>query len=656
MGWRARRIGVAGAVAPALVLVLLAGAMAPARSAPADPAPQDTKAGEGPAPDPPAAPWLLPTLHIGGVLGFEGRREWYNERETRQRGATGTIHIRSSTHIWEPWFAQASGNLGITASQDNSGTHEVNRINSSSIRSLIVTGAARLSVLELSRFPFEAHYDRNNSRVDTDLSLGNAYASERIGFSQRLLRTEGDATLGFDRNTQNVIGGGRDRQDSLQLGMGWTRAAHRVALNGAASRNTRSQSAESALQNNLTLQYGYTPGSTLMVDNSINLSRSDYQLQQGDSQSALGQMSSMLMWRPEESTLAVVAGLRVFGLEMENSIAGRESADGSTRLGDANVNLGVSYDLSASTRVQANANLNRGKAGARDSSGASQNATLSYTPPAFEIGAARYGWSASSTAANRTGGVKSSRQVGLQLGHQLSRSFTAGNSSISVDGSQSITGFVASGGTTGVDGSRQHLTNGASASWVFAGAPGNAMLRLSASDARALSGNKEFFQLVNLQATTNLATSNFSTWNGGLTIQAVRQSAAFVHFDPLAPNAPLEQTFNPRWVATSSGSLSYQNQRLFKVARLRFTSDLRLNAQGLLPLLGKARDQETAAWENRLEYAIGRTQLRISVVISRANGPMNGPRLPGDPKQSGGVQTTNRAVMINLARGFGHFR
>ena len=141
-----------------------------------------------------------------------------------------------------------------------------------------------------------------------------------------------------------------------------------------------------------------------------------------------------------------------------------------------------------------------------------------------------------------------------------------------------------------------------------------------------------------------------------MTIQAVRQSAAFLHVDPLLPDALRGAQARLHWETTSSGSLAYQTQRLFGVARLRFSSDLRLNTQALLPLLGKAEDQEAAAWENRLEYAIGRTQLRVSVVVSRSSTPLGGTRLPSDPHQAEAVQKTNRAVMIYLSRGFGHLK
>jgi hypothetical protein len=107
-------------------------------------------------------------------------------------------------------------------------------------------------------------------------------------------------------------------------------------------------------------------------------------------------------------------------------------------------------------------------------------------------------------------------------------------------------------------------------------------------------------------------------------------------------NSSGEQGF----VTTSGGSLTYQHQRVFGVRRLRFVSDLRLNSQALLPLLGGPQDQETAAWENRLDYSIGRTQLRLNMLIARNSVP----RALTTTVQR--ATTLNRSILFSVTRTF----
>jgi hypothetical protein len=172
------------------------------------------------------------------------------------------------------------------------------------------------------------------------------------------------------------------------------------------------------------------------------------------------------------------------------------------------------------------------------------------------------------------------------------------------------------------------------------------MIRLSASDSRTVSGRRESFQLINLQASSNLPTGEYSSWTGNLTIQGVRQEFAIIG-NTAALGIPSDNANEEHgWVTTSGGSLTYQHQRIFGIRRLRFVSDLRLNSQALLPLLGGPQDQETAAWENRLDYSIGRTQLRLNVLIARNSAP----RALTTTVQR--ATTLNRSILFSVTRNF----
>lgn len=592
--------------------------------------------------------WPLPTFRLGGVLAYDLRRDRAEAQERAQSALALTLNLASSTYLWEPWFARVDGALGMTMSHDSSTTYEFERPKTDRNRSVIMTGSARLSVLAQSRYPFEAHIDRNDSRVSTELALANGYASERYGFTQHYLRPQGDSMFGWDRNTQTSARNGRDRQDSAQLNLTQALGEHRLQLSGDGARNNHEASSESASQENLTLRHSYGPDASFAVENLANLSRSGYHLRQGDSRTGLAQLSSLVLWRPEEQDFTLTGGVRLFALGIDNGGQQLDAAAPGARARNANANLGVNYELSHAARLYASANLNLAENGGARTSNASESVGASYQPATRDWGAAHYGWAASALAANRSGGLEAGRQFTVQLNHNLGRSVRLdGGASVSAQASEGLTSVAITSDASGAGGTASQLTHGGSLSWDLSQESGSATVRLSASDARTIGGRREFFQLVNLQASSNLAAGAFSSWSGSLTIQAARQGMA-----TLAGAAALQAPQGDHFLPTSSAALSYQNGRLFGVRHLRFSSDLRLNGQALLPLLGGGQDQETAAWDNRIDYLIGRTRLRVNALVARSSTIYGGSAAAGTGATT---QRSNRALVFSLSRSFGNF-
>ena len=595
--------------------------------------------------------WFLPPVRIGGTLSYGLRRDSFDGQQQSQTGLTATLNASTNTYIWQPWFAHVNGGLGFTTSTDSSGTIGA----ASSSKSVVVTGSGQLSVLPQSNFPFEAHFQRNDSRVSSDLALANGYASQRYGFTQRYYRPEGDAMLGWDRSTQTSADAGRDVQDSLQLRLAHRLELHRLQLTGDRATNRREITGEHAVQNNLSLQHSYAPDPAISVESLANISRSDYRLQQGNNDTRLLQLSSNAFWRPADQAMTVTGGVRVFGLEIDSTGLLVNSNAAGARILNANANVGVNYEFNRFTRINAGANVNLAENNGAKSTSTSQSVGASYQPDSIELGSFRYNWGTSANASNQTGAQEAERQLTLQFSHNLSRSIRLeGGSTVAMNVSQGLAATASSSAASSPAEAKatRHLTHSGSLSWDLSQQVGAAQLRLSASDFRALDGKQEFFQLINFQASSNLPTSGYSSWTGNLTIQAVRQGANTI-IDNTAPLNPQMLTEpSGGFVTNSSGTISYQNQRIFGVRRLRFASDLRLNSQALLPLLGSAKDQETAAWDNRLDYSIGRTQLRLNVQISRSGAQ----KRSLDPVT--GVENTkkiNSSIMFSISRSFGIF-
>jgi hypothetical protein len=608
--------------------------------------------------------WALPPVRIGGSVSYDLRNDTVGDQSRTQHGLSTTLNASTQTFIWQPWAAQLTGNVGLTFSKSTSDSTatDFGGSNNYSSRNVILTGGGQLSILPQSRFPFEAHFNRNDSRISSQLAIGNGYASNRFGFSQHYIQPQGDSMFGWDRSSQESDLNGRDQQDSWQLNISHALENQRFQLIGNRSVNTHEDTAESAVQNDLTFQHSYTPSPALSVETMSNISRSNYHLVDVDNKTRITQLSSLAFWRPEDRPLTVTGGARLFTLASDSSGArdtsfGFDSNAAGTRSTNANVNLGINYELSRFTRLNAGANVNLITTNGLRSNNTNQTIGATYQPDFSELGKFRYNWSAATSFTNTTGSEESSRQLTLQLSHGLSRSFTMSPiSSVSMDLSQSVAAVASSGNSNRIissdgtfvedSGSTLRLTHSGSLSWNISKEPGDAMIRLSASDSRSVSGRKESFQLINLQASSNLPTGEYSSWTGNLTIQGVRQEYAILgnttEFGFSQQNSSQEHGF----VTTSGGSLTYQHQRIFGIRRLRFVSDLRLNSQALLPLLGGPQDQETAAWENRLDYSIGRTQLRLNMLIARNSAPR------GLTTSVQRATTLNRSILFSVTRTF----
>jgi hypothetical protein len=604
--------------------------------------------------------WSFPPVRLGGTLSYTLRRDNTPEQQSVQKALDATVMAKTGSFIWQPWFAQWAASLGLTLTRDANDRNQAESENSVRSKSAILTGNTQLAILPMSRFPFEAHFEKNDSRLSSENLSVNDFSSQRVGFTQHYMRPEGDAMIGWDRNTQKSDSSGVDRQDSLQVNASETIDMHRLQLSGNYAHNVHEMTDESGTQHNITIQHTYTPVQALSVDSMLNLGRSAYHLTQGANDTRLSQLSSIAFWRPEESPVIVTGGVRLLGVRLENDgifdTAAGALQPQTTRLRNVNVNAGVSYDLNRFTRLNATANTNQIENNERKTTSGTQSAGVTYQPDAILFGQFRYNWNASGNLTNRTGGQDSGRQVTAQLSHNIGRAYRfESGSGINVEMSQGVSAIRNNSIINNENSSVTQLVHSGSIGWDSNSETGNAMVRLSASDSRSISGRKEMFQMVNLQASSSMPSGGHSYWGGNLTIQAVRQATptTITDLDPVIAQELDKQ--NKQFVTTSSGTLTYQHTRPFGVRGLRFASDLRLNSQALLPVLGGPKDQETAAWENRFDYTIGRLQVRLSMLVARSTFQRRSVSGITSQEKVEDTRRLSKSIMLMVSRSFGDF-
>jgi len=531
-----------------------------------------------------------------GSIGYEQRNETINSSEYMLQ--TFTTKLNASTFLWQPWIAQVNGGLGINTSttdtMDGKG------------KSTFGTGNASLTLLPASRFPFEIHYDKNDNKLDTRPSGADpSYRTTRYGLSQRYRTLAGNTQymVSYDRNIWESALLSADHQDLLHLDITHSLDKNTFQINGDTTNNERQQTNESSLINTVVIRHSYLPDSTLSVENLGNMSRTNYRLLQGESDFRYQQLSSSAFWHPTDQALTMTGSMRLYGLTSGPNSYSAPPAE----INNASANLGAFYDLSKNTRLNGSLNINRNETNGDKTDASNQSAGIGYQSDEIALGTSGYSGFASGTVTNRINPFDNGQHYGLQLGHSLNRSTALDVGIMGLNLNQSVAAdrdsFVPN---------TLRLTHGGSVTWSHVDGGSNTYLRLSASDTRAIDRTEYFFQLINLQISQNESLTRYSSLAGSLTMQGVRQQSSAAQIT--SPNIP---NLTVTTYANTSADLSFYHQRAFGVPRLGFVSELRIYAE--MPVQGLAvgpQQQDSRSWENRLDFPIGRLQLRLSARVS----------------------------------------
>jgi hypothetical protein len=144
------------------------------------------------------------------------------------------------------------------------------------------------------------------------------------------------------------------------------------------------------------------------------------------------------------------------------------------------------------------------------------------------------------------------------------------------------------------------------------------MVRLAMSDSRSNASGDDLgtvegnFQIVNFQASLDHRVSSTSALMGNMTLQTTRDDKPEVE-------GVIDES-NGEWTPTATIDMTYTERQLFGVPQFTFRSTARFVSDSYFPVLDETRtetDRDDQQWENRLEYTIGRLQLRGIARVSR---------------------------------------
>lgn len=565
--------------------------------------------------------WELAPLRYAGTVSLDGR--WLRlEEGTRTRQGLLFNDIEFATHVWQPWFVQLRAGFGALATRDVSRTGDGERDRS---HSTALTGRFSMAVFPISRFPFEMRAEVNDSRVRGDTLLSD-YRSHRFSASQSWRPELGNdnlsANLEYSRLT--ATDGSEDAVTTVSATALRQLAEHSVELTGQASRNTRSDSADASRIALLSARHTFHPANALHVDtlatwNDVRL-RSGASADRFENRTDVRQISSFATWRPREgewlysptSPLYLTGSARFVD-------AGSDSGAGEQRLRAMNASLGASQELTREWRLSGavSGTLVDPDIGQRSSVGTA-NGIVTYSPEGLAIGEWRYTPSlGASVGASRSSEDGLRHSLGAQAAQGVSRNYLLGEAdSVSVSLTQSL-GVLRDSATPEP---ARALAHSASLYWQGVGDGGSqSYVGLSASDSRTWAQETGRFQLLNAQVSRRTQLTRHSSWTGSLTWQSTRSDSTQLD----AFSGELREA-SIGWQRFYSGTLSYENHRVFDVPRLRYTVLLSVNSQQLESRaagdIDAPLERISESLENRLDYSVGRLEARLAARVARVEG------------------------------------
>ncbi len=567
--------------------------------------------------------WQLAPIRWGGNFAFEAR-SFGVEGEARRTQFVELMNIRGVSYIWQPWFIQVGGRVGFVLSQEPSGDGSRSTVSgtqfgrfSGDSKSLL--GGLDVSVFPISRFPFLFTYDVTDSRSDA-LFTGSDYRLHRLGMRQSYRNPEGDftGTMSFDRSTIDSSAFGKDQVDAFNATGTRSWETQRLQLTANRTENVRTADEGGSTFTRLAALHTYRPDELISVESQASLSRTRLRLVNNARafgfDSEFRQVNSFMTWRPEEdSPLYVFASARVF----ESTSAPTDAQTARAR--SASFNLAANYRLNRNLSLYASGSIAQFDAGGNEDTLSTQGVGLSYVTDPIALGRWSYTATAGGNFLNQTGGAAidangdlvEDRQFWIgQLGHNISRQFVMSESTA---WSLNLGQIYALADDT-VLGESRTLAHTASLSWRYTQPSGLlAFTSLSFADSRTTGYNESRFQFGNLQVSGQAQFGPYSFANANLTVQATRQQTLVYADDG--------------FVTTSSGGASFQHIRAFGVRRLRYTAlfnayNQQLNSR-LYGDINAPIERITWAFEQRLDYTIGRLDFRASLRWAEIDGKKN---------------------------------
>lgn len=549
-------------------------------------------------------------LNWWGELGYDFLSHQFESADDRIEH-TGLFRLNASGYIYQPWVATVEGGVGMylrNVETDSGG-------GDSTSDNIIGNGIVRL--FPQSRFPFEVFAEKSDSNTDTDLT-SLVIDRTRYGINQSYI-SEGGASMsvGYERSDQTNIttdtaSGEKFREDKSDLFKArYNQAfgAHSISFDANANRVDITNSIDFNETVFSTLRHAYRPSPSFSSEDMLTYNMNDITTDNSKFESDVVQLNSFGFWRPHTRRPLRINGT-IRALMREN-----ETLATSSEAQTATGTLGATYEWSDHWVFNADVGVTGSEANDERSTTSFQGVNAIYTSRTYKPLDIDASWFGQMDLRNTNDDDERLQEAGAQIGYHLNKNIVGEDKHFFSAGlSQSVSSV-----TDTNDFSSMTLFTNAVTSWNRRGVRSNGMARFSLSDNRTVASGPNHenvegeFQLINLQASVDTRMSTTSAFRANATLQISRNYKPEI--------AGLIEAGNGDWVPTSTVDLTYYKLGLFQVSGLSFHSTLRSVRNSYAPLVGSAdssrQNREDTQWENKLEYTIGKLQLRVISRLSQ---------------------------------------
>jgi len=534
-------------------------------------------------------------LRIWGDITSTYRTRDFNDRDSNTSNWLNIGTVNASSYIWRPWFALAGGSLSLASNETNSSEQET-------IRNKSASGQFNFDLFPSSRFPFGLYYNKSRSQLDDSLSEPNITTTEH-GVRQQYRSLDGTHHFLADYAERKREGGDFDRPEGRRLSF----TSDHNYINNTFGSDIRVDTIDNEPQDehldsySIAGQHTYRRRRDFTVENLLSTSLLENDFAQSTFRTETSQVSSFLSWQPENNNdINLTAGLRLSDLLLSRQNDDFTVTDESneTKNATANINQGLRYRYSDHWTFNESINANFQDTENRQSFTGTESVGFNYTPDIYITSAGLYAWSIGSNFSNTHGDDPSRQALNSRFRHSLSNDFSVrDNYRLNSDLTQSL-GY--SYRTREDD--EAIINHSFTLDWSDSSPSNNqSIIRFTISDSRSLKQEDREFQLANLLFSGHIRFNRLTQLSGNLTLQRTREKQDGTRSESTVTN----------------GQLLYTRNRAFQVARLVFTSELRLNRQQsesertISAVNENTRTDQS--WENSLNYLIGRLELSFDL-------------------------------------------
>jgi hypothetical protein len=564
--------------------------------------------------------WEIPPIRWGGNLGYSLQRSSSGSANSNSAQAL-FANLNASSYIYAPWFATISGRLGITDSSSNSSSQLGSSDSSSSAN---IVGGGEINMFSSSRFPFRAYFDRSDSRVSGTL-VAQDYVNTRFGLTQNFRAEDAMSNGSFMLDHSSVATSDRrnDNVTALSGSYGTQTGLWQHNLNGRYSLGQREGTGERAVLSGFNTSHNANLSDNANLSATVNYSDTD--LRTADSAGGLYnsrgrylQVYTYGSWMPEfedldDLPLTLNGSLRYASQQTQFGVA---TSTAQTMGG----NLSALYRHSANLTTSLNTALNQiSVSGGNSRLLALVGGNLNYVGNPLTFGKFSYNWNAGTNVnwQSGSGEVPSNTVFGGLVSHSLSRVYTfdsGQNLSLSLSQSLNMT-------NSQVVGRMQSLSNNLSANYGMGfGERFSGSISGTLSDVYTTGVNEQHYTNFNLGLVGQGQISQQSSLNLNLMFNWSDQT-----YQTQDSFGFQQSTVTQRM--TLNGSLNYSHLRFAGVRGLRynllFAADTRLRDERLYGDLNAQQDRSRMSLTNRLDYAVGLLNFRLSFANNDVGGKKN---------------------------------